>query len=112
MEQLKDILDHFNLYYSNDVLRVKSFLKSKKEKMQEEGVEDPGNEEEPSSTIKHSKKKSGYNICVEAGLSDIVQRFGLTSEQFGENLRDNYQRHEVEQDPRALNELAVDFING
>ena len=74
MEQLKDILDHFNLYYSNDVLRMKAFLKSKKEKMQEEGVEDPGNEEEPSSSIKHSKKKSGYNICVEAGLSELHMR--------------------------------------
>ena len=41
-----------------------------------------------------------------------MRRFGLTPEQFGENLRDNYQRHEVEQDPAEPKELADEYIKG
>ena len=37
-------------------------------------------------------------------------KFGLTPEQFGENIRDNYQRHEVEQFPIEPLELAKEFV--
>lgn len=43
---------------------------------------------------------------------DIAQKFGLTPEQFGENLRDNYQRHEVDQYPGEPSELAKELICG
>ena len=45
-------------------------------------------------------------------LAELVRKFGLTPEQFGENLRDNYQRHDVEQDPAEPEELAREFIKG
>lgn len=45
-------------------------------------------------------------------LAELVRKFGLTPEQFGENLRDNYQRHDVEQDPAEPDELATEFIKG
>jgi len=37
--------------------------------------------------------------------------FGLTPEQFGENLRDNYQRHETEQHATEPLEAAQEFIS-
>ena len=43
---------------------------------------------------------------------DLARKFGLTSEQFGENLRDQYQRHDVEQDPAEPLELAEQYIAG
>ena len=44
--------------------------------------------------------------------AELARKFGLTPEQFGVNLRDNYQRHEVEQDPAEPHELAAEFIKG
>jgi transcription elongation factor SPT6 len=43
---------------------------------------------------------------------DIAIKFGLTPDQFGENVRDNYQRNEVEQFPIEPLEFAKDFISG
>ena len=43
---------------------------------------------------------------------DLARKFGLTAEQFGENLRDQYQRHDVEQDRAEPLELAQQFITG
>lgn len=39
----------------------------------------------------------------------MASRFGLTPEQFGENMRDNYQRHEPEQHPQEPLEAAAEF---
>lgn len=40
----------------------------------------------------------------------LAKKFGLTPEQFGENLRDSYQRHETEQFPAEPIELAKDYV--
>ncbi|XP_013911784.1 PREDICTED: transcription elongation factor SPT6-like, partial [Thamnophis sirtalis] len=51
-----------------------------------------------------------YTICQTAGLDGLAKKFGLTPEQFGENLRDSYQRHETEQFPAEPLELAKDYV--
>lgn len=44
-------------------------------------------------------------------ISDgFVKKFGLSPEHFAENLRDNYQRHEVEQDPNEPIVTAEQFV--
>ncbi len=40
----------------------------------------------------------------------MTRRFGLSADQFAENLRDNYSKHDVEQDPLPPSELANDYI--
>jgi len=42
---------------------------------------------------------------------ELARKFGLSPEQFGENLRDNYQRNEVEQDPTEPDVLAEELVN-
>jgi transcription elongation factor SPT6 len=42
---------------------------------------------------------------------EIAKKFGLTPEQFGENLRDNYQRHEVDQFPSDPAEVAKEVVS-
>jgi transcription elongation factor SPT6 len=44
-------------------------------------------------------------------IDGLAKKFGLTPEQFGENLRDNYQRHEVEQEPTEPMEVAKEYIS-
>jgi len=43
---------------------------------------------------------------------DLARKFGLSAEQFGENLRDQYQRHDVEQDPAEPLEIAEQYVAG
>lgn len=52
----------------------------------------------------------GFYLCLICSVDDIAEKFGLTPEQFGENLRDNYQRHDVEQYPIEPLELAKEKI--
>lgn len=40
----------------------------------------------------------------------MAKQFGLTPEQFAENVRDNYQRHEVEQPPVPPLEAAAPYV--
>uniref|UniRef100_A0A5K3FBK3 Transcription elongation factor spt6 n=2 Tax=Mesocestoides corti TaxID=53468 RepID=A0A5K3FBK3_MESCO len=53
---------------------------------------------------------TAYDIAHRAGLSALVDRFGLTAEQFAENVRDRYRRHEVNQCPMAPLDAAADFV--
>jgi len=43
---------------------------------------------------------------------DVAKKFGLTPEQFGENLRDNYQKHDVEQHPEEPLDMAQEYFKG
>ena len=41
----------------------------------------------------------------------MAKRFGLTPEQFGENLRDNYARNDVDQYPADPIELGKEHVD-
>ena len=61
--------------------------------------------------IKFAGRNNAYSLCVKYGISGMADRFGLTPEQFGENLRDGYARNEPEQDPSDVSEVATEFLN-
>ncbi|XP_074640844.1 transcription elongation factor SPT6-like [Tubulanus polymorphus] len=112
IEELNDVYQHFLLYYGRDIPKMKAALKRKK-RQEEEGAgqdEEAENEEQSSEIPKQATRKTGYNMCQNAGLDDLTKKFGLTPEQFGENLRDNYQRHDVEQYPIEPLEVAKEFL--
>ena len=44
--------------------------------------------------------------------ADLSSKFGLPSEKFGENLRDNYQRYDVEQEHARALDVAQEFLHG
>lgn len=60
-----------------------------------------------------SKRQTTWSILVltTLGLGSFAKKFGLTPEQFGENLRDNYQRHETEQYPMEPGEAAEEHLS-
>lgn len=49
------------------------------------------------SKFKISSTKDQYQRCRQDYIGELVQKFGLTPEEFGENLRDDYQRNNVAQ---------------
>lgn len=71
---------------------------------------DEDNNERPEEAIKVSRDTGPYARCRKAGICGFAKCFGLTPEQFAENLRDSYQRHEVEQDPSDPFEVAKNYI--
>ncbi|KOC62723.1 Transcription elongation factor SPT6 [Habropoda laboriosa] len=133
-EELNDIYRHFMLYYNQDVSAMQECMRKKekearqkakeeKRKQQiaeaEENGEDPpeeiadeeDEEEQIDETLKQPVRKGPYYICKKAGLDGLAKKFGLSPEHFAENLRDNYQRHEVDQDPTEPTVIANEFTS-
>ena len=49
-------------------------------------------------------------ICKDNGLAKLATKFGLTAEQFGENMRDNYPNFEPVQYQQEPLEAAVEYV--
>ncbi|CAG5108685.1 Similar to Spt6: Transcription elongation factor SPT6 (Drosophila melanogaster) [Cotesia congregata] len=130
-EDLKDAYNHFMLYYSHEISAMQTAVKLKAEKARllkkmekrkqqleaEENGEDPPHEdqsdnelEEVDNNLKHAIRRGPYTYYRRAGLCSFAKKFGLMPEQFAENLRDNYQRHEVDQDAIEPSVVAEDFL--
>uniref|UniRef100_W5KF28 Transcription elongation factor SPT6 n=1 Tax=Astyanax mexicanus TaxID=7994 RepID=W5KF28_ASTMX len=116
MDELSDVYNHFLLYYGRDIPRMQNSAKPTKKKLkkikEEAEVEEEEEEEEEQKgpDLKQASRRDMYSICQSAGLDGLAKKFGLTPEQFGENLRDSYQRHETEQFPAEPLELAKDYV--
>uniref|UniRef100_A0A670YW18 SPT6 homolog, histone chaperone and transcription elongation factor n=1 Tax=Pseudonaja textilis TaxID=8673 RepID=A0A670YW18_PSETE len=114
MDELKDVYNHFLLYYGRDIPKMQNAAKASRKKhkrVREDGEGEDGEEDEQKGPeLKQASRRDMYTICQTAGLDGLAKKFGLTPEQFGENLRDSYQRHETEQFPAEPLELAKDYV--
>ncbi|XP_046421769.1 transcription elongation factor SPT6 [Neodiprion fabricii] len=131
-EELNDVHHHFMLYYSHEIPPMQEAVRKKEREARaaaraakrrqqiadaEENGEDPppeddveaDEEEEPDETLKQAVRTGPYTICRKAGLDGLAKKFGLSPEHYAENLRDNYQRHEVDQEPTEPSVVANDF---
>ncbi|KAK4315769.1 hypothetical protein Pmani_013007 [Petrolisthes manimaculis] len=78
----------------------------------EEEVEDENQEmEEDTEALKKAVRRHEYELLRKAGIEVLTKKFGLTPEQFGENLRDNYQRFDVEQCPEDPSKEAEEYLS-
>ncbi|XP_041979251.1 transcription elongation factor SPT6 [Aricia agestis] len=133
-EELRDVHTHFLLYYSHDLPEMQKVQRAKEKKKElqekkrlareeaERNGEDPeeaaaavdaAEPDEPDTVdVKYAVRSGPYELCRKAGLEPLVRMFGLSPEQFAENVRDNYQRHEVEQQPVPPLEAAANFGSG
>ena len=138
LEELNDVYNHFTLYYGADVPAMQeAFRQQKRDEARErrlradrrkqaagddgEPIDDPEADQaereaderllDEETTVKQAKRNDLYSFCSRGGLHGLIQKYGLTSEQFAENLRDNYQRHEVEQYPTEPTELTMEYIS-
>ena len=128
-EEFNDVYHHFMLYYSRAVQQMQQVirrnareakLKARHEKRQSEIANDVNStidtdldtevEDEPEEAMKQAVRTGPYDMCTKAGLDGFAKRFGLTPDQFAENVRDNYQRHEVEQEPVEPSIIAYEYM--
>ncbi|KAL1440168.1 hypothetical protein MTO96_009978 [Rhipicephalus appendiculatus] len=119
-EELRDVYQFFLLYYAQDIPEMQETMRKRKRKEAEaENGENDENAqskeaddgEDENQRLKHPVRKRLFDICRDMGLDGLAKKFGLTPEQFGENLRDNYQRHEVDQFPVEPLVAATDFVS-
>lgn len=132
-EELKDVHTHFLLHYAHEIPAMQQAwrLKEKQKRRQarieerrrqlenlEEGAEPPeeipddDDDDDPmEETLKMARDSGPYSMCRKAGILGFAKRFGLTPEQFAENLRDNYQKHDVEQEATEPTEIAKEYIS-
>ncbi|XP_040577453.1 transcription elongation factor SPT6 [Lepeophtheirus salmonis] len=138
-EELKDMDLFFKLYYSKDLEAMQIAIKQKRreareakrsnrkkktkiitnedgEEIQVTDEESPVLDSEDSGTddqdlLRQASKNDPYSICRKYGLIGMSKRFGLTPEQFAENLRDGYQRHDLDQEPSEPLEVAAEYVN-
>ena len=79
MDELRDVYQHFMLYYGNDIPKMKAALKAKKrqqqQQQQEEGAEEQEEHDDEPDVLKHAKRKNLYMMCVEAGLGMLMAFF-------------------------------------
>lgn len=113
-EELSDVYAHFSFYYGQDLVAMQNQQAGAAGALAEEAGPD-GESAQTSApkklkhTVKTAHRKDFYTICREGGLGSLAAKFGLTSEQFGENLRDNYQRHETSQHQTEPEEAAEEY---
>ncbi|XP_055861753.1 transcription elongation factor SPT6 [Biomphalaria glabrata] len=105
-EELHDVYQNFLLYYGHEIPNMRN---NEQNRPREEG-EAEADPKPKGSAMKQAHRQSGYSVCLTAKLDEIARQFGLKPSEFGENLRDNYQRHDVNQCPLEPLELARDYI--
>nr|XP_017089700.2 transcription elongation factor SPT6 [Drosophila bipectinata] len=137
MEELKDVHMYFLLNYSHELPRMQAEQRRKllqerreaKARRQaaalenggDEGADgaavtipDPEEDDDPElvdDQLKQAPNSSPYAVFRKAGICGFAKHFGLTPEQFAENLRDNYQRNEVTQESLSPTELAKKYLS-
>ena len=70
MEELRDVYNHFLLYYGSDIPKMRNLEKAKRreEKNEERGEDEPRNDDDDHDQVKQASRKSGYTICVKNKL--------------------------------------------
>ncbi len=105
LEELSDVHAHFTLYHGRDLISMQNSRVSKAANETDQSSGDKSKK-----IVRQAHKSDFYAKCQENSLSSLAAKYGLTPEQFGENLRDNYQRHETEQHNAEPEEAAEDYM--
>ncbi|XP_002036804.2 transcription elongation factor SPT6 [Drosophila sechellia] len=134
MEELKDVHMYFLLNYSHELPRMQAEQRRKaiqerreaKARRQAAAAENgddaaeaivvPEPEDDDDSELidyqlKQASNSSPYAVFRKAGICGFAKHFGLTPEQYAENLRDNYQRNEITQESIGPTELAKQYLS-
>ena len=107
VEEFLDYYHFFHLHYSTDLISMKEFEFKLKLKTSDEIDADLI---ESAKYMKYASRKDKLSHCKQAGLYSLSQKYGLTNEQFAENLKCDYQRNELEQYSIEPSQLALDYI--
>lgn len=86
--ELQDLYDHFYLHFGEQITENDSESKKKK----------------PAS------KKDIYKLCKRSGILNFTKHFGISSQQFGENIMAAERKHIPTDPEKTPEEMAVEYI--
>ncbi len=115
IEELDDIYNHFALYFGDFVRpMLEEYRRSEREEAKERRR--LNEDVKPMDVVDMRKYLHGphhdfYFICARAGLDGMLKEYGLSPEQIAENMRDNYQRHKVDQTSKMPSEIALQYVS-
>ena len=74
MEELRDVYQHFLLYYGTDIPKMRNAEKRKAKESESQDGEDgeKKDDEVHQDTIKHASRKNGYTICQRNKLGNDI----------------------------------------
>ncbi|PAV58988.1 hypothetical protein WR25_12833 [Diploscapter pachys] len=105
IEKLIDMNAQFQMYYGNEISRMLEWEKAKETLAAIEEGGDDAIFTAVSAHYKLSTRNDKFQTCVNNGIGQMVQKFGLTASQVAENLE--WRKHEIEQEqvsPRLVAE--------
>ncbi|XP_017852674.1 transcription elongation factor SPT6 isoform X2 [Drosophila busckii] len=140
MEELKDVHMYFLLNYSHELPKMQAEQRRKQllerreaHRRKQAAARNAGQEEDEETEqesaaqaaieaelelelaaeeqLKQAPNSSPYAVFRKAGICGFAKHMGLTPEQFAENLRDNYQRNEVNQESLSPTDLAKQYLS-
>ncbi|KAL3310193.1 Transcription elongation factor SPT6, partial [Cichlidogyrus casuarinus] len=139
MEEINDVRQYYLLHFSSYTDEVRKWEKSQKKpgEEEEEGVKDEDEgankkdeidrermaiekslitltlDPQTGRMIKQKRQRTNapYELAFRANIGGLVKRFGLSAMQFGQNVNDQYMRHDVDQCPMLPLEAAKDFLS-
>lgn len=154
MEELKDMYEHFKLYYGRQIEDMQEAVRRRKREEREarkmarqnrvkktktitnddgeevEVTDDEAEEQQrledeaaaaadsdgdeeilDTEVLRQAKKHDPYSLCMKYNMAGMGGRFGLSAANFAENLRDGYQKVDVEQENLDPLEVAGQYVN-
>ncbi|XP_075243578.1 transcription elongation factor SPT6-like isoform X2 [Convolutriloba macropyga] len=104
MQQLEDVYQHFLLHYGH---YIQPMIEAERMEKAKENGDDPA---EKPPTKKKPQKKQMYQICIKNKIFNFANLFGLSPEQFGVNVMDQYQKHEPTTSSQYPSDIALELI--
>ena len=76
MDELRDVYQHFMLYYGSDIQKMKNALKEKRrqrrQEMEGEDGQDEPEDELPGDQLKQASRQTTYTMCKQYGLCEYI----------------------------------------
>lgn len=110
MDELNDIRAHLHLYYGSELTKMHAWEREEARKAEAGEHVDALAADLASVGFKQASRSDPYTLCINAGLSGLAMKFGLTARQFAENWEKGYSEHHVEQYPFDPVDTATDYI--
>uniref|UniRef100_A0A1I8JEX7 Transcription elongation factor spt6 n=1 Tax=Macrostomum lignano TaxID=282301 RepID=A0A1I8JEX7_9PLAT len=107
LEELDDVYQHFLLYYGRDMQAMHEYF----DELQQQQATQQQQQARRNQLRRQANTRPQYRLCLEARLVGLARRWGLTPEQFADNLKEQFSRHEVDQCMLDPLEAAREFVS-
>ncbi|KAF0989789.1 hypothetical protein HZS_6390, partial [Henneguya salminicola] len=106
LENVKDYYDYFSFYYMEDLRTTQTILENELSSEELVGLKllDLSERRKPQCF-------NPYEYCKKNGMMEIIGMFGISSKEFAENIKENYQKHVPRKKMLDPITVATSFVN-